>query len=878
MVAAPQMGSCLGPARRDTCSIMKSERGFDQVESVQAASMTSLIGGPRSFEFADADARYGPDVPIDWRSLCLSVRVDLDAHTIEGTATYEGVVRATRLTRARFDADGIEILRAFDGDGHNCACQGDGRELYVTLTDEHRRGDTVRLAIDFSCKSPHEGFYFIEPDEEHPDRVQHAWSQNQDEDSRFWFPCHDSPNHKLHFKLLADVPEDMVALSNGMLRNIYPSSDPRRRIFDWAMERPLPVYLISLTIGPFVQVIQQSEPFEVSYWVLPGREAEGERSFGRTPAMISAYEELIGVPYPYEKYAQVAVGEFVFGGMENASMTTQTDRTLHDQRAALDFSSDPLVSHELAHQWFGDLVTCRTWPHAWLNEGFATYWELLWRAHSDGGDEFDYARLQYQRSYMAEDRDRYRRTVVNRHWHEPLDVFDAHLYEKGGAVLHMLRRQLGDEAFFGGVRRYVERHADGLVETSDLRRTFEAFSGVDLGAFFDQWIERGKGYPELSIQGRWSDDDKRFSLVVEQKQTPADAALFRLQASLLLVELDGTRHEHVLKIARAREVFTFNLGAAPAMVIFDPRGDLLASVELDLPDPMLRTIIGADVPARARMAASGALARRPGESNHAALVRALMDDASWCVQAEVASALAGTNLRASRDALIDALDLPHPKARRAVVTALGNFAEPAVADVLAARLADGDPSIFVEAELARALGRTRQASALPALTAALERDSWNETIRVGVFDGLAALQDPAIIPLVEPWLARRHDILARCGVVRCLAGQYSAPAQAARALEPWLGDDAFRLQLTLAAHLERLGDGRALSLLQRLVNSTRNGRVRRRAREGVLRLSKSLGAGREVDGLRADLDTMRKRQRELVDRLDRHLTRSGERD
>lgn len=853
---------------------MNSERGFEQVQSVFAASTAALTGDAMSFELGGAQARYGPDVPVDWRSLTLQVRVDLERQAITGTATYVGVVQATALGRARFDADGIEILRAFDGDGRALGCEWDGKELHLVLRQELRRGDKLRVAIDFETVQPREGFFFVEPDADHPGRVRHAWSQGQDEDSKFWFPCHDSPNQKLSLQLLADVPEAMVALSNGMLRNIYRSSEPGRRIFDWAMERPLPTYLITLTVGPFVQVVQQEEPFEVSCWVLPGREEEAQRSFGRTAEMITVYERLIGVPYPFEKYAQVAVGEFVFGGMENASMTTQTDRTLHDARAALDFSSEPLVSHELAHQWFGDLVTCRDWPHAWLNEGFATYWELLWREHTCGDDEFDFARLQYQRKYMQEDKQRYRRTLVGRKFDEPLDLFDAHLYEKGAAVLHMLRRQLGDETFFGAVCRYVGAHADGLVETSDLRRAVEGFSGLDHGRFFDQWVEIGAGHPELSVQGRWSGDERRFTVVIEQTQNAADATIFHLQVPLLLVEVGGRRQAHLLKISRSREVFGFYMEQAPAMAVFDPRGDLLAAVRLDMPEPMLRTALGADLPARARIAAADALASRPGRRNLEMLARSLAEDGSWCVQVEVATALGRVTSLGARNALLSALDVPHPKARRAVVAALGNFIDGEVADALASRLAAGDASYLVEAELAHSLGRTRQPVALAALQAAIDRPSWNETIRVGVFDGLAALQDARAIALVAPGLARHQDILVRCAAARCLASFYSAPELAMAALEPWLGDDAFRLQLTLAAHLEQLADHRALSALQGLVARTANGRVRRRGREAIRRLSERLGSGRATHALRSELDDLRQSQRALHDRVDRHLKRT----
>ena len=858
---------------------MASERGFEGIESVAAVQLQRLAGKPRAFASPGTTAKYPPDVSIDWTDLTLVIDIDIAGHSVRGTATYEGVVRQAEVRRLRFDAADIDILRVHGGDGYAMAWRADGRTLTIETGEVRKRGSDLRIAIDFETREPRRGIYFIEPDADHPERIRHVWTQGQDEDSRFWFPCHDHPNHKQRVHLLVTVPDDLMVLSNGVLRDIYPGNAPGRRIYDWQMARPIPIYLLTVCVGPFVRISQQTEPVEIDYYVLPGREADGERAFGRTAEMVAHFEQLTGVAYPFEKYAQVAVSEFIFGGMENASMTTQTDLTLHDERAHIDFSSEPLVSHELAHQWFGDLLTCHTWAHGWLNEGFATYFELLWREHAQGVEEFDYARLEYARKYMTEDAGRYRRPIVARDYAEPIDLFDAHLYEKGGAVLHMLRRQLGDATFFAAVQTWLERYADATAETDELRRVFEETSGVSLGRFFDQWVLVGRGHPELAVSSRWDADEGQVRLDVEQKQEIAESALFALPLRVWLRLEDGTIVDRTLSVTEKHQQFFIALASPPASVAFDPCGDLIRTLDLDVGEPALRKLLLEAPFTIARIDAAAALAKRPAQQNVEALTTALLAATGagdhWTVQVEVAAALGRIGTDACFDALRQGLELPHAKVRRAAATALGAFPTDAAAELLAGHFANGDASYLVEAELARSLGRTRRPQAFEVLRAGLDQASWNETIRVGVFDGLAALGDARALDAVAPFLARHHHLLARCGAVRCLAAFRSEPAGALERLAPYVHDRMWRFALTMAASLEQLGDSRAIATLRQVGDAWDDGRIQRRVVEGIRILREASATGNQIDGFKDDIAAMERRQRDLEERLGRVLQGRG---
>ncbi len=848
------------------------EHGFHGIHAIEAARLHALRA-PKDFATADAVEQFPPDVPVDWQELTLLVEIDVANRHVWGTATYEGAVRRAGLQKLRFDAEGPVIQRAYDGHGRQLATDHDGKVLWLDLGEPVQRGDIVRVTMDFDTHEPKSGFWFVLPDADHPDRPAHAWTQGQDEDHKFWFPCHDSPNHKVRLHVIATVPDGQVALSNGALRDIYKAADPAKRIYDWQLSRPAPTYLLTLVVGPFVEVVQQREPTLVSYWTLPGREADGERAFGRTPQMLALYERLLGVRYPFEKYSQVAVSEFIFGGMENSSMTTQTDLTLHDARAHLDFSSEPLVSHELAHQWFGDLVTCRTWSHGWLNEGFATYFEQLWREEAESADEFDYARLQAHRGYLAEDAGHYRRTIVTNKYEAPIDVFDAHLYEKGGAVLHMLRRLLGDGPFFQGLGSYLHQHADGNVETPDLRRALERYAGRDLGRFFSQWVENGKGHPELKVTQSWNGDEKQLQVTIEQTQDTAHAPLFELKVAVELHFADGTHQVHQMAVEKKQQSAWIDCATAPEMVLIDPRADVLATWELALGEPMLRAALQKAIPALARARAAEALGKRSTAQNTDALGAALQHDASWCVQAEVAKVLGKIASQRAYGHLAAAVDTAHPKARRAVRAALGRFQTAEAATLLAGKLKAGDASYFVEADTALALGQTRQAEAFDALTGCLDRAGWNETVRVGVLEGLAALGDARAIPVIAPFLGKKHDILLRCGAVRALCRFVAEPSRVLDILAPWTADTSFRLGMTLGAALPNLGDGRTVPLLQEVAERAVDDRVIKRAREAIASVRSGLAAGNQLDGLRGDVEALRNDWRSVTERLDKETQR-----
>jgi aminopeptidase N len=806
----------------------------------------------RPFALPGVRPRYAPDRAFQVRHLRLELALDWEEKSVTGSATLS----LRRLHGARrLEIDAVEMkIGAVYLLAQAVDFSYDGARLQVDVANQ--LPDEFDLKVEYACQ-PRRGLYFVGPDKGYPQKPREIWSQGQDEDSRHWFPCFDAPNQKATTELIVTVPDGMTAISNGRLV----AREGQR--FHFKLEIPHSPYLVTLAAGKFVELRDEWQDVDVLYYVPPGREEDARRAFGRTPEMIAFFSEYLGVRYPWPKYAQVCVHDFIFGGMENTSATTLTIDTLHDARAAIDYTSEPLVSHELAHQWFGDLLTCRDWSEGWLNEGFATYLETLWKEHAHGIDEATLEVVENQDLYIAEDTGRYRRPIVTRQWEEPLEIFDRHLYEKGALVLHMLRRKLGDGPFRAALRDYVEKHRGGSVETRDLARAVEEATGRNIDRFFDQWVY-GAGHPELKVS--YGFDDGVARIEIEQTQE----TLFDFETAVA-VEVEGEWRTIPLTMADKKHVFHLPLPAAPTACVIDPGRNLLARWSVEKPQPLWRRELAAAPSAMDRAAAAAGCAK--DMSSVEALANALRTDAFWAVRAACAKALGSLRSSAARDALLGAFGAEkHAKARRAIVRALGDFKHD---DAVAAALANfSDESYFVEAEAVLALCRTRAPRALDVARAALAKPSYLDVIRQYACMGLGELREPeesrdAALALLRKELAYGNPPQSRRAAADALGRLGEGRPEIRVAVTDLLDDPDFRLRYSLVNALAWLGDHRAIGPLETQLPRELDGRVKRRIREVVRDLREGARREETIHKLREDLDKLRSDHVRLQERFDK---------
>jgi aminopeptidase N len=829
-------------------------------QRLHARCACAAARGP--FSLAGTERQYERSRPYYIEHLFVDLSLDLQTKSVRGRAVLDFVQSAPVAEPLRVDAVGFELqsVRVDAGSGFEPASHSyDGETIIVDGLPQ--RG---QLRIDYRAE-PKRGLYFLAPDEHVKHRPVQAWTQCQDEDARHFIPCVDKPHVKMTTELSATVPAGFQVLSNGE----QVSAETRGKgpwTYRFKLEQPHPSYLLTLVVGHF-DVVDDREAVlgerrvPVKYLVPVGQASSTARSLGETPNMLEFFSRRFGVDYPFQRYSQVVVSDFIFGGMENTTATTLYEHVLLDERAALDVSSCDLVAHELGHQWFGDYVTCRDWSHAWLNEGFATYCEHLEREHRLGRDEYDYGVAGDIDTYLAEAGGRYQRPIVCRDYAEPIDLFDRHLYEKGGLVLHMLRRELGDEVFFAGVKLYLERHAFGLVETNDLMRALEHVSGRSLERFFDHWVYR-PGHPELTAKVSY--DDSLLSVALKQTQKTGEVAVFALRVEIEVCHADGrlTRHEKVM--TEAHDVITVPLAQRPRHVGFDPELRVIGKVALDAPADMLRHLLAEGSRASFRWSAADALSKKSDPATVKALSEALANDGeAWMVRVEIARALGKVRSDAALGALLTSLATPHPKVRRAVAGALGAFKRPEAAEALTG-LFDPAQSYLVVADAARSLGRTRQPGALEALKSVVDQASWGDVIRAGALDGMAALRDDAALESVLKRTRYGVPTRGRRAAVHALAS-LGEGRKTREQLEELLDDKDPHFKIDVVSAITTLGDARSRPALRRALDRELDGRVSRRLREAL----RDLGEGQSTDRKRLndELESVRDELVELKNRL-----------
>lgn len=838
----------------------------------------------RRFALPGARPHYGPDKIVAVEHIHLDLTPHLESESLDGVCTTTVRALDERVDWLILDAVDLDVERV-ERDGRPQTFRRRSDTLEVCFDPALEPGESATFAVAYRCVKPRHGLFFIKPSASRPGKPAHAWTQSQDENARYWFPCLDYPHEKQTTSATIRVPKGTFALSNGALIERRDEGD--RTIYAYRQDVAHSTYLVTMVVGSFSETAQGtagSASVPVFYYVFPGREADGERAFGKTPRMIALFEERIGVPYPYSRYSQIAVSDFIFGGMENTSATTQTDRTLHDAIAHEDFSSDPLVAHELAHQWFGDLITCRDWAHAWLNEGFATFFEVVWREADLGDDEYAYGIYECVAAYLEEDAQRYRRPIVCNTYRDPIEIFDRHLYEKGAAVLHMLRGELGDARFWRAMRHYAQRNAGRNVETIDFIRAIEEATGRNLRRFFDRWVFAG-GHPELDVATSWDPQRKVLTLTVDQKQKiDEDHPACRFDVTIGLVAdaparvvrdggsqpLPGERRLRAA-IAHRHETIAVPLEAEPKLVRFDPGAFVLARVAYAFGvDGAAAALLGDPSPV-ARIRAADELARDGSHAAVAALRDAFANEPFWGVLAAASGAIGKTRAPWARRLLLDACEHPHPKVRRAVAAALGNFRHADVADALIVRTRD-DASYFVRSAALESLGKTRDPRAFDVLSAALKGTSWDATVESGAARGLAELDDARALALVTEAAHPRNDEGLRRRAVAAIGriGQLieGERTRCVATLEGFLDDADFHVQLAALQAAESLGDARLLPALDRLSASAFDGRTRRTAFEAAVRVREAARVPAQVAGMRDDIDELREDQRKLQEKIE----------
>ncbi|MEH2063193.1 MAG: M1 family metallopeptidase [Nostoc sp.] len=860
----------------------------------------------KPFELPGARPHYNPDRPGQVEHIFLDLSLDIPKQSYQGTCSIRLLPIRNGIDRLTLDAVNLNI-ESVQVDEIPENFDYDGEQLSIQLSEATQIGKSLLIAIAYSVAKPQRGIYFIQPDKHYPNKPTQVWTQGEDEDSRFWFPCFDYPGQLSTSEIRVRVPNPLVAISNGELINTTEDGD--YKIYHWSQQQVHPTYLMTLAVGDFAEIRDEWNGKPVTYYVEKGREEDAKRSMGKTPRMIEFLSQKYGYLYAFPKYAQVCVDDFIFGGMENTSTTLLTDRCLLDERAALDNrNTEALVVHELAHQWFGDLVVIKHWSHAWIKEGMASYSEVMWTEQEYSQEEAAYYRLLEARRYLSEDSSRYRRPMVTHVYREAIELYDRHIYEKGSCVYHMIRAQLGDELFWQAIQTFVQDNAHKTVETIDLLRAIEKATGRNLLFLFDQYVYRG-GHPDFKVAYSWDGDANLAKITVTQTQAAegknSSKDLFDLkipvgfgytqQEEVKSKELEVKKNSKLItrnsqlktftvRVNEREQSFYFPLENKPQFISFDVGNNYLKTVALEYPIAELKAQLEFDPDPISRIYAAAALAKKGGLEATIALSTSLKNDPLWGVRVEAAKQLVQINLDQAFDGLVAGLKDKNAYVRRSVVEALAQIKTAESYKVVRGVVQKGDPSYYVEAAASRVIGaiasanleeKPKEDKVLKQLKSVLEEKAgWNEVVRSGAVAGLAEFKtsEAALNILIEYTKLGVPQPL-RLATIRAL-GKISvgqSPANLEQILEKLteLAKETFFLtQVAVATALGQMETPKAVGILRSLIDQTADGRVRRYAEEEISKVQNNIGSEKNLRQLREDFDQLKQQNQELRSRLE----------
>jgi aminopeptidase N len=829
----------------------------------------------KPFELPGAKPHYNPDRPGQVNHIFLDLILDIPNQSFQGSCNLTLTPVRSGITKFTLDAVDLQILSVLI-DGISQPFDYDRSLLTIHLLTP-TENTPCTLQIQYKVDKPQRGLYFIGPDEHYPQKPMQVWTQGEDEDSRFWFPCFDYPGQLATSEIRVQVPKPYHAISNGEL--IATEDTGEAIIYHWLQKQIHPTYLMTLAVGDFAELTDTWQGIPVTYYVEKGREEDGKRSMGKTPRMIEFFSQKFGYSYAFPKYAQVCVDDFIFGGMENTSTTILTDRCLIDERASIDHTwTESLVAHELAHQWFGDLVVIKHWSHAWIKEGMASYAEVLWTEAEYGKDAADYYLLNEARSYLEEDSSRYRRPMVTHVYREAIELYDRHLYEKGACVYHMIRAILGEELFERAIHTFVNDNAHKTVETVDLLRAIEKATGYNLLFLFDQYVYRG-GHPDYKVAYSWDNDSNLAKLTVTQTQEEKE--LFDLKIPIAFSYLHAPDRTYTLRIHEKEQSFYLPLEQKPDYVRFDVGNYFLKTVTLEYPVGELKAQLKQDPDPVSRIYAAIAIAKKGGGEAIEALADSLKTDPFWGVRLEVAKQLASLQLDAAVTALIAGLADENAKVRRALVEGLAQIKTRESYDALKSVLETGDASYYVEATAARGIGgmaigqlQEKEAEIIELLDRVLlERSGWNEVVRSGAIGGLSQLKTSAVaVDRIVEYTALGVPQALRLSAIRALGAISTGQTPDKLTvildrLKTIARESFFLTQVAVSNALGQMETAKAIPILQALADRTPDGRVRRVAEEAIAKVQKKIGSDKAIREIREELDKLKQENLELKNRL-----------
>lgn len=662
-----------------------------------------------------------PSHAFDVQHYRISLTFDLEKKTLDGSNLITIKSLKNGLNQVILNAENMKITAAESVEGRQLQFSHQEDLLTVQLAENLGYGKEFTFRVFYNATNSQKGIFFDDETEDHPRMVStDSWPN----EARTWYPCYDYPHDKVTHEVIITVDQQYKALSNGKLVSVTNNKDGTKT-WHWHQLMPHSTYLSMLAVGPFEVVELGGHTLPMAAWVYTGKSEQASYVFRKTGEMIKFYEQLFDFPYPWAKYDQVTTPH-VGGGAEATSATILGQATVKSRQAEAEYSSESLIAHEIAHHWWGNLITLRTWSHTWMNESFGTYSDYLWTRHASGEDEGAYDLLGKKNRYLREAHSRYIRPIVFNRYDQPGDNFDSHTYPKGAVTLHMLRFLMGDTEFFATLSHFLKKHAFQPVDTHDLKIAIKEATGQNYDWFFEQFVF-SPGHMVLDISKQWDPDTKLLKLRVKQVQDFSIGVPVYKMKVLIGITTGSGEFEEEIWLRKKDESFEFELEEEPLLVRFDQGNYLLKEWEFRKPLAELIYQSRHD-DAIGRLWAVRQIARFEDHPQAIETLKLIAGgDSFWAVRREAIQVLAKLEFAGKESLYHDLLADASFQVRSAVVQAIGaNWAAKNVSTFT--QVYEQDQSLRVKAAALTAMGKTGDSSLISLLEEASKIESHRNVI------------------------------------------------------------------------------------------------------------------------------------------------------
>jgi len=632
--------------------------------------------------------------------------IDMEKKKLKGQNTITFSPLRNNLDKIILDAVSLDVSDVLDENGTSLNFNQTDTKLHIVLSQPCSYTDTVKLTVKYYLTRQVKGLRFIDETEKSPQQVSSDCWPNK---ARQWIPCYDYPHDKATQEMIITVDKKYKVLSNGLLLRITEDKIKGNQTWHWKQSLPHSTYLINLSIADYAVIKDSLGALPVNYWVYHTNVEDAKRSFAKTPYMIDFFNRLYHYKYPWEKYDQV-ISAYMGGGAEATSATILGEAAVTNPKAANDFSFEGIIAHEIAHQWWGDLITCRSWEHTWMNESFGTYSDHLYKRFDSGKDEGDYDLLVKKNRYLNEAHNRYMRPIVFNRYNEPGQNFDAHTYPKGACILHMLRFVLGDDTFFRTLSTFLHKHEFQAVSTQDFMKCVKEVSGKNMDWFFNQFLFH-PGHAVFEVSKDWDGSNNTLNLTITQNQDQWDKVpIYRIPVNIGLTTAEGKISEKVW-LHKKTESFEFELESEPLMVRFDEGNHLLKEWTFKKTEKeLLFQAVNDDMIGRL-WAVDELKTFTNGEKTIKTWAEIAIKDEFWAVREAAVRNLSDYQKSNYKNLYLKALKDENSKVRVAAIYALGELNDPSLLHLFI-KMYEKDDSYLVMAEALKSIGKIGNKSQL----------------------------------------------------------------------------------------------------------------------------------------------------------------------